>query len=127
MPSAESRRVTSCSRLISSENTATVLPLVLPTLRAILSAMLVLPMPGRAATRAKSPPLRPSMVRSRSGRPVEIPGMELSLAAASLMASNTRCTTLATGVRPPVSRSRLSAYILRSAASSILSACPEPS
>ena len=59
---------------------------------------------------------------SRSGRPVEMPGMALSLAAASLIASNTLCTTLATGVSPPVSRSRLRAYILRSALSSRLSA-----
>ena len=87
-PSAESRRVTSCSRLISSENTATVLPLVLPTWRAMFSAMLVLPIPGRAATRAKSPPLRPSIALSRSGSPVEMPGMALSLAAASLIASS---------------------------------------
>ena len=125
-PSAESRRVTSCSRLISRENMATVLPELLPMLRAMFSAMLVLPIPGRAAMSAKSPGFRPSMARSRSGRPVARPGMELSLDAASLIASKTLCTTLATGVSPPVSRSRLRAYIFRSAASSILSAWPEP-
>ena len=109
IPSAESRRVTSCSRLISSEKKATVLPLALPTARAMFSAILVLPMPGRAATMARSPGLRPSMALSRSVSPVLRPGMAVSRAAASLIDSKTRCTTLATGVSPPVSRSRLRA------------------
>ena len=126
-PSPASRRMTSCSRVISSENTATVLPVDFAALSAMFRPMLVLPMPGRDATRMKSPGPMPRMVPSSSLMPVEMPGVLLSESAASEMPSYTRCTTVATGSSPPVLRSLPRAKILRSAASRMLSAVPPPS
>ena len=89
----ERRRLTSCSRDISSENTATFLCWVMATFSAMFSAMLVLPMPGRAAIRISSDLLRPRIMLSRSGSPVDSPGILLPEEAASLIASKTFCMT----------------------------------
>ncbi len=118
--------VASCSRLISSENTATFFFSVMPTWRAIFSAILVLPMPGRAAMRISSDLLRPSVLLSRSGRPVGRPGILLPEAEASLIVSNTFCMTVPIGTRPPTFLPCLRANTRLSAVSRIASAAPSP-
>ena len=75
--------LTSCSRLISSENTATVLSEFFATSIAMFSAILVLPIAGRAAISISSPLFSPRMNLSRSLSPVESPGMVFPLDAAS--------------------------------------------
>ena len=67
--------MTSCSRDISREKKATVLFVFLATLSAMLRAMEVLPIPGRAAMRMRSDLLRPLIFLSRSRRPVDRPGI----------------------------------------------------
>ena len=57
--SEDKRRMASCSRDISRENTATVFWVLLATFKAMFSAKEVLPMPGRAASRMRSDLLRP--------------------------------------------------------------------
>ena len=99
-PSPASRRMTSCSRVISSENTATVLPVDFAALSAMFRPMLVLPMPGRAARRIRSDLFRPEMAISTSGRPVDRPGTAESLAASSLSRSYTLRMTLEMWARP---------------------------
>ena len=91
----------SCSLDISRENIATVLCSVIAAFRAMFRAMLVLPMPGRAAISTSSDLLRPRMVLSRSGRPVLRPGILLPEAAASESSSKTFCTTADIGISPP--------------------------
>ena len=81
--SVDKRRMTSCSRDISSEKKATVFSYVFATFRQMLSAIAVLPMPGRAAIRIRSVLLRPLILRSRSCRPVDRPGISLPEAASS--------------------------------------------
>ena len=98
--SEDSRRVASCSRLISRENTATVLRTALATFSAIFSAKEVLPMPGRAARRIRSDLFSPEMAISTSGRPVDRPGTAESLAASSLSRSYTLRMTLEMWARP---------------------------
>ena len=85
----ESSRETSCSRDISSEKIATVLPRFSPAYRAMFRAMLVLPMPGRAAIRISSDLFSPRIMRSRSERPVEMPGNFFPESAASDIWSKT--------------------------------------
>ena len=63
----------SCSFDISSEKNATRLPQVIETCRAMLSAKLVLPMPGRAPTMMRSERFRPVIVLSSSRMPVGMP------------------------------------------------------
>ena len=123
----ERRRVTSCSRDIASEKIATFLCCVIATLSAMLSAILVLPMPGRAAMMTSSDLFRPRIRSSRSGRPVDNPGMRLPEAAASLIASKTFCMTWRISLRPPLPRFSRTACSLASAASSTSSAAPLPS
>ena len=72
--SEASKRVASCSRLISREKTATVLWTALATFRATFSAKEVLPMPGRAASRIRSDLFRPVIFWSTADIPVESPG-----------------------------------------------------
>ena len=89
----EISRRPSCSRLISREKIATFFPEFFPASRAMFSASEVLPMLGRAA-RIKRPELfRPEMRRSRSIRPVEIPGNSAPWACRSLMVSHTEAIT----------------------------------
>ena len=93
MPSLDRSRVTSCSRLISREKMATVLPVALAAARAMFKPMLVLPMPGREAIRTRSELFSPMIRRSRSRRPVVIPGMVFPEAASSDRWEYTLCTT----------------------------------
>ena len=83
--SPDSRRIASCSRLISSENTATVVPVVLAALTAMFMEMDVLPMPGREAMRMKSPGPKPRMYSSRSVSPEDRPVNFCSLFDASVI------------------------------------------
>ena len=68
----ESRRRTSCSLLISRLNTPTLLPSWTAACSAMLSAKLVLPTDGRAATTTRSLFWRPVVSASRSANPVRI-------------------------------------------------------
>ena len=65
----ESRRSTSCSLLISRLKMPTTLPSLTAACSAKLSARLVLPMDGRAATRTRSDFWRPVVIVSRSAKP----------------------------------------------------------
>ena len=95
----ERMRVTSCSRDISSEKTATDLPLERATLSAMLSAILVLPIPGRAASSTRSDLLSPFVLSSSTLRPVGRPGSVLPPEAlSSLRWSRTPCSTTPMGV-----------------------------
>ena len=76
-PSLASRRVTSWSRDISSEKTATVWPDSLAAFRATFSAILVLPMPGRAASNSRSDLFKPLILPSTAEKPVDRPGRVL--------------------------------------------------
>ena len=76
-PSLASRRVTSWSRDISSEKTATVWPDSLAAFRATFSAILVLPMPGRAASSSRSDLFKPLILPSTAEKPVDRPGRVL--------------------------------------------------
>ena len=95
--SEDSRRVASCSRLISRENTATVLRTALATFSAIFSAKEVLPMPGRAASRIRSDLFSPVIFWSTAERPVERPGRWLSLSLISPSRSSTSGSTCRRG------------------------------
>ena len=85
--SDERSRLASCSRDISSEKNATVFFDWHATLRAILSAKLVLPIPGRAARMIRSLRLSPVIMRSRSPMPV---GIALVLLSRSELRSSRR-------------------------------------
>ena len=85
--SLESRRLASCSFDISSEKNATVFLDLHATFRAILSAKLVLPIPGRAARMIRSERLRPVIIRSRSPIPV---GIGFILLSVSLLSASSR-------------------------------------
>ena len=102
--SLEIRRRASCSRLISKEKKATFFPDRLPASSRMFKAMEVLPIPGRAARRIRSDLLRPEMARSRSVRPVDRPGMALSLSASSVRRSYTSSSTDEMGVSPRAAR-----------------------
>ena len=71
--SDESRRLTICSRDISRLKNATGRLLLTATLRAMFSAKLVLPMPGRAPTMIISDRLRPVVSSSRAAMPLGMP------------------------------------------------------
>ena len=71
--SVEMIREASCSLLISSEKNATRLPAVMAAWRAMFSAKLVLPMPGRAPMMTRSERFRPVIVLSSSRIPVGMP------------------------------------------------------
>ena len=89
---------------ISNEKKATFFPDFFPASSRIFRAMEVLPIPGRAASRIRSDLFRPEMARSRSVRPVDRPGMALSLAASSARRSYTSMMTSEMGVRPRAER-----------------------
>ena len=72
--SVDTRRSPSWARLISRENTATLLPECLAASTAMFMAKDDLPTPGRAARMMRSELFRPEMRRSKSTRPVEMPG-----------------------------------------------------
>ena len=91
--SEASSRVASCSRLISRENTATVFLADLATFSATFSAMEVLPMPGRAASRIRSDLLSPVIFWSTADRPVDSPGRWFSLSLISPSRSSTSGST----------------------------------
>ena len=91
--SLEISRRASCSRLISREKNTTFFPDFFPASSRMFRAIEVLPMPGRAASRIRSDLFRPEMARSRSTRPVDRPGMALSLAASSFRRSYASMTT----------------------------------
>ena len=71
--SVATRRIPSWARLISRENTATLLPECLAASAPMFMAREDLPMPGRPATMIRSELFSPEMRRSRSMRPVEMP------------------------------------------------------
>ena len=96
-PSVAIRRVTSCSRDISSEKMATVLPEVLAADSATFSAILVLPMPGRAASSSKSDLFRPLILLSTAESPVDRPGRLDSLLDSSSSRFITSDSTWLTG------------------------------
>ena len=73
-PSEDIRRTRSCSRLISREKMATVLPLCLATLRAMFRAKELLPTPGRAARSTRSDLLSPWIFWSTAEKPLGRPG-----------------------------------------------------
>ena len=80
-PSLAMSRVTSCSLDISREKMATVLPDSLAALRAMFRAILVLPIPGRAASSKRSDLFRPLILPSTAEKPVDRPGSVLPPAA----------------------------------------------
>ena len=92
-PSAAIRRVTSCSRDISSEKMATVLPEVRAADSATFNAILVFPMPGRAASSSRSDLFRPLILLSTADRPVDNPGRLDSLSDSSSSRFITSCST----------------------------------
>ena len=96
-PSDAMRRVTSCSRDISSEKIATVLPEVLAADSATFSARLVLPIPGRAASSSRSDLFRPLILLSTADNPVDNPGRLDSLLDSSSSRVITSCRTWLTG------------------------------
>ena len=98
-PSEDSRRVTSCSLLISRENTATVFLLCLATFRAMFRAKELLPMPGRAARSTRSERFRPWIFWSTAEKPLGRPGRPSSPEARALSRSSTGLRTWPTGVR----------------------------
>jgi hypothetical protein len=71
--SAESSRMTISDLLISSENTALVMPCLTEQERAKSSPRVDLPRPGRAATTIICPGCRPLVAASRSANPVGTP------------------------------------------------------
>ena len=74
---------------------ATVLPEDLAADRATFRAILVLPMPGRAASSSRSDLFRPLIFRSTADRPVDRPGGSLpavSLASCSITSLSTEPT-----------------------------------
>ena len=94
-PSLAKSLVTSCSLDISREKIATVLPEALAADRATFRAILVLPMPGRAASSSRSDLFRPLIFRSTADRPVDRPGGSLpavSLASCSITSLSTAPT-----------------------------------
>ena len=72
LASVERTRAASCSFDISNEKKITFLP-VIETLRAILSAKLVLPIAGRAPIRRRSERLRPDVISSILEKPMGMP------------------------------------------------------
>ena len=68
-----SHRRANCSLVISSEKNKTFFFALSATLRAMLSAKLVLPIAGRAPTMMRSDLFKPEMTRSRSEKPVVNP------------------------------------------------------
>ena len=70
--SVESTLDANCSFDISKEKKTTFLP-VIPTLRAMLSAKLVLPIAGRAPIKIRSERLSPEIISSIFENPVGIP------------------------------------------------------
>ena len=97
-PSPASSRVTSCSRDISRENTATVFRLALAAFTATFRPILVLPIPGRPASSSRSDLFRPLIFRSTSEKPVVRPGMVSPPAAVSSPSrSSTACSTMLMG------------------------------
>ena len=96
-PSLAMSRVTSCSRDISREKMATVLPDSLAADSATFSAILVFPMPGRAASSSRSDLFRPLILASTADRPVDRPGSVLPpLAVSSARWFITSCSTMLT-------------------------------
>ena len=91
--SEDSKRVASCSRDISRENTATVFFALFATFSATFRAKEVLPMPGRAASRMRSDLFRPVILLSTADRPVDNPGRWSSLSLISLRRSSTSGST----------------------------------
>ena len=90
-------RVTSCSRDISREKMATVLPDSLAADSATFRAILVFPMPGRAASSSRSDLFRPLILASTADRPVDRPGSVLPpLAVSSARWFITSCSTMLT-------------------------------
>ena len=87
LDSMESRRSPSCSRDISSEKMTTRPFFLIATFWAMLSAKAVFPMDGRAATMIRSDFCSPVVMRSRSEKPVDRPGMAPPLFSASWMLS----------------------------------------
>ena len=73
-PSLAMRRVTSCSLDISREKMATVLPDSRAADRATFRAILVLPIPGRAASKSRSDLFMPLILASTAESPVDRPG-----------------------------------------------------
>ena len=93
-PSVAIKRVTSCSRLISREKIATVLPDSFAAESATFSAILVLPIPGRAARSRRSESFRPLILLSTAEKPVESPGtFSPPAAVSSARRSITSCST----------------------------------
>ena len=90
-PSAAIRRVTSCSRDISSEKIATVLPEFFAADSATFSAILVFPIPGRAASSSRSDLFRPLILPSTAEKPVDRPGSSLPLLDSSSSRFITSC------------------------------------
>ena len=95
-PSVASRRVTSCSLDISREKIATVFWLSLAADRATFRAILVLPIPGLAASSKRSDLFRPLIIRSTAERPVESPGSPSPPAVSSARWLITSCSTTPT-------------------------------
>ena len=95
-PSLAKSLVTSCSLDISRENTATVFSGdALATDSATFRAILVLPIPGRAARSSRSDLFRPLIFLSTAERPVDRPGGSapaVSLANWSMTSSTTTPT-----------------------------------
>ena len=71
--SADSNRMTISDLLISSENTALVMPCLTEQDRAKSSPSVLFPSPGRAATTIIWPGCRPFVAASRSAKPVGTP------------------------------------------------------
>ena len=97
-PSPARSRVTSCSRDISRENTATVFWDALAAFTATFRPILVLPIPGRPASSSRSDLFRPLIFRSKSEKPVVSPGIVSPPAAVSSPnRSRTDCSTTLMG------------------------------
>ena len=106
-PSLAIRRVTSCSLDISSEKMATVLPDSRAADSATFNAILVLPMPGRAASSSRSDLFMPLILASTADRPVDRPGTLLpprALSSASWLITSP--STMLTGTMPWALRPR---------------------
>ena len=121
--SVATRRMPSCSLLISRENTATLFPECLAASTPMFMAREDLPTPGRAARMMRSELFSPEMRRSRSMRPVDMPGNCPPWAWSSFTVFHTLPMTAEMWLMPWDLPWRM-AYMRCSAASRIWSAVP---
>ena len=98
--SLDSSRVANCSRLISREKNTTAFLENFPAWSRMFRAKEVLPMPGRAARRTSSVGWNPVRVRSRSPKPVAMPGISEPEAESSWRRSHTSTRILLKGSKP---------------------------